>query len=204
MTTKEVHEAVRTFFWNYDYKLLNCYIFNWESDFFAISKSDYSVEVEVKVSRADFKKDFTHKTDKHNMFKRHKEIAFCKKGYESREKYFLFNGEFIHPMSTSVYWYEPCKLLPNKFYYACDKGLILPNEVPSYAGLLYTDGISSCDVVKPAPFLHKNKRDFSKILLSKYYYKHGEIKMMLNDFIRFQNLTEEQEKVIRQIMNRTC
>lgn len=203
MTTKEVHEAVRVFFWNYDYKLLNCYIFNWESDFFAISKSDYSVEVEVKVSKSDFKRDFTHKTDKHELFRRHKEFAFCRKGYEMRENHFKFNGEFIRPISTSVYWHKPCEKIPNKFYYACPEGLIDPSEVPSYAGLLYTDRFNSCTVIKQAPFLHKNKRDFTKTLLSKYYHKHGELKMMLNDFIRWQNPNEEQEKAIRMIIDRT-
>lgn len=203
MTTKEVHEAVRVFFWNYDYKLLNCYIFNWESDFFAISKSDYSVEVEVKVSKTDFKRDFTHKTDKHELFRRHKEFAFCRKRWEYNEMAFKFKGDWITPRTSSLVWHKPCDDLPNKFYYACPNGLIHPSEVPSYAGLLYTDRFNSCTIIKQAPFLHKNKRDFAKILLSKYYHKHGELKMMLNDFIRWQKPNEQQEKAIRMIIDRT-
>jgi len=42
---------------NYEYKLFNAFVFNWESDFFAISKSGYSIEVEVKISKADFRID---------------------------------------------------------------------------------------------------------------------------------------------------
>lgn len=58
MTTKEIHKKLRSLFLNYNYKLDNSFVYNWESDFFAISKSGYSIEVEVKVSKSDFNADF--------------------------------------------------------------------------------------------------------------------------------------------------
>lgn len=54
-------------FVNYDYRLHNSFVYNWESDFFAMSSSGYFVEVEVKVSRGDYFRDFGK--DKHDLFK---------------------------------------------------------------------------------------------------------------------------------------
>jgi len=56
-------------FVNYEYRLNNAFVYLWESDFFAMSKSGYFVEVEVKVSRSDFFRDF--EKDKHRLFKAH-------------------------------------------------------------------------------------------------------------------------------------
>jgi hypothetical protein len=67
MHAKKVAEAIYSHFIRYDYKLFNTYLFNWESDFFARSQSGYNVEVEIKISRGDFFKDF--EKDKHRLFK---------------------------------------------------------------------------------------------------------------------------------------
>lgn len=40
------------------YLLNNLYVFSWESDYLALTKSGYWYEIEVKISRADFKADF--------------------------------------------------------------------------------------------------------------------------------------------------
>lgn len=40
------------------YLINNLYVFNWESDYLALTKSGYWYEVEVKISRSDFKADF--------------------------------------------------------------------------------------------------------------------------------------------------
>lgn len=58
MKTQDIHKKLRSLFLNYDYKLENSFIYKWESDFFAISKSGYSIEVEIKVSKSDFNADF--------------------------------------------------------------------------------------------------------------------------------------------------
>lgn len=46
------------------YLINNLYFFNWESDYLAITKSGYLYEIEVKISKNDYKKDF-EKKDKH-------------------------------------------------------------------------------------------------------------------------------------------
>jgi len=202
MTTREVHETVKALFGNYDYPLFNTFIFDWESDFFAISKSGYSVEVEVKVSKQDFKKDFTHKPKKHELFTRHKEYAYCSKIYDADERPFAFDGEWIHAKSSAIGWTKPCESLPNKFFYACPEGLIKPEEVPAYAGLIYTRSMYDSCIVKPAPFLHKNKRNFDNILLGKYYHRNSELAHLLYLFKRHNKLTPDQEKNLNAVISR--
>lgn len=203
MTTKEVHEAVKVLFGNYDHPILNSFIFAWESDFFAISKSGYSVEVEVKVSRQDFKKDFTHKPDKHTLFTRHKEYAFCSKIYDENHYHIKIDGEWFTPKSSMLRWTKPCESLPNKFYYACPEGLIKPTEVPAYSGLIYT-GPNQYDarIVKPAPFLHKNKKNFDGILVGKYYHRSIEVTQLLSYYVRRNDLTDQQSKDLCAIIDR--
>lgn len=67
MDSSVIYKALYQYFLNYEYKLFNTFLYDWESDFFAQSKSGYRVEVEVKVSRGDFFKDF--EKPKHKLFK---------------------------------------------------------------------------------------------------------------------------------------
>ena len=46
----------------------------------------------------------------------------------------------------------------NRFYFVVPKKMIRPEEVPSYAGLLYYKGRRGFDVVKNAPLIHKEKQ----------------------------------------------
>lgn len=62
---------------------------------------------------------------------------------------------------------------PNYFYYACPEGIILPSEIPFYAGLLYfyPEGMGSYRVIKKAPSIHAGKFDVeSHGLRDKFYY----------------------------------
>ncbi|MEG1545399.1 MAG: hypothetical protein RR382_12915 [Tannerellaceae bacterium] len=54
----------RQYLTNPRYLINNLYVFGWESDYLALTRSGYWHEVEVKISKADFKKDF-EKKDKH-------------------------------------------------------------------------------------------------------------------------------------------
>lgn len=67
MTSSDIQKHLRYHFANYEYKLQNTYVFNWECDFFCMSKSGYFVEVEIKVSRGDYFKDF--EKEKHKIFR---------------------------------------------------------------------------------------------------------------------------------------
>jgi hypothetical protein len=148
-------------------------MFDWESDFFAISKSKYSIEVEVKISRSDFFNDF--KKNKHNIMSKRKNKWYIRNdgtnenggGYimtpEGPDRYKRINL----PYST-ISFHETNKILPNKFFFAVPEGLISVEEVPEYAGLIYINGYQA-QVMKNAPFLHKNKICFTEKLLSKYY-----------------------------------
>ena len=62
---KAVHNYFAT---DYKYCLKNSFVFryDWESDYFCVNNEGYSFEIEVKISKADFKNDF--KKDKHQLF----------------------------------------------------------------------------------------------------------------------------------------
>lgn len=73
----------------------------------------------------------------------------------------------------------------NYFYYVVPDGLIHPDEVPEYAGLIYAkefrqskyNKIISFEVIKKAPKLHKNKLSNVRYitLLEKIYYHYMQI-----------------------------
>ena len=83
------------------YVLQNLYVFGWESDILFLSKSGFWTEIEIKVSRSDFKADAKNKIEKHKIL-------------STKDNHFK----------------------PNQFFYAIPKGLVLPDEIPEYAGLL--------------------------------------------------------------------
>jgi len=119
------------------YALQNLYVFGWESDILFLSKSGYWTEIEIKVSRSDFKADLKNKVGKHWLLS------------------------------------DPDnKLKPNQFFYAAPRGLIHPDEVPEYAGLLtVSDRCFGADMQKPAPWLHRRKIDPNELdLTDKFYY----------------------------------
>lgn len=61
-------------------------------------------------------------------------------------------------------------MIPNRFYYAVPRDLIKVEDLPPYAGLIYVDG-THATIVKRAPFIHKKKYDFRKVLCDKFYYQ---------------------------------
>jgi hypothetical protein len=67
MDSSVIYESIYQHFLNYEYKLFNSFVYDWECDFFGMSKSGYFMEVEVKVSRSDYFNDF--KKEKHELFK---------------------------------------------------------------------------------------------------------------------------------------
>lgn len=73
------------------------------------------------------------------------------------------------PFQSKVWFRDPHS--PNRFYYCCPDGLILAEEVPEYAGLLYCRN-GRVVKIKNAPLIHKQKRNLSQILLDKFYHKY--------------------------------
>lgn len=231
MNERIIQLQVYSLFQNYDYKLFNSFMFAWESDFFAISKSGYSVEVEVKISRSDFKAD-QKKIDKHHLLKHHKHPAVVERkypfdpyiNYRDREAGVVYDPDtwqYKQGDHSFLFLCCPAKRIPNKFYYAVPDGLIKVDEIPAWAGLIYiTTGTErqydslgdkfvdkpcyTYKVIKQAPFLHKEVHDFKKTLLNKYYFKHYDIKSDVRSFIRSVNhhLTDYQKEAAEKLMRK--
>jgi hypothetical protein len=67
ISERDLQVAVRRLFHNHQYILDNSYVFNWESDLFSVTKSGNVYEVEIKISKSDYRKDF--EKEKHQLFK---------------------------------------------------------------------------------------------------------------------------------------
>lgn len=176
-----VYNGVKNWFHNHEHKMLNKYIFrrDWESDFFCVSKSGYTIEVEVKMSRSDFLADFAK--SKHKLFKavqEHKQYLVERIGLREHwytpeldgKKYATATAECT---AIKIHDLFNC-LLPNKYWFACPEGLIEEKDVPEYAGLFYVNDESnsfhSGYPVKTAPFIHKRKLNLPTLLFDKYHY----------------------------------
>lgn len=155
LTTFDVLEALNNRYVSpsaVKYIINNLYVLGaYESDFLCIRKSGYIDEIEVKVSRSDFKNDFKHKEKKHQILS---------------GTYFLTEEE-----KKSYKDVNDIYLKPNRFYYACPDGLLKPEEIPDYAGLIYIEDKYFPKIIKKAPLLHKNKIDLLRLNLEeKFYY----------------------------------
>lgn len=78
LDSKQVIKSIRNKFYNHKYQLNNVFIYEWESDFFTVSESGYVYEIEVKVSKSDFKDDF-NKKDKHQLLESNNPLQDLKK-----------------------------------------------------------------------------------------------------------------------------
>jgi hypothetical protein len=211
--TANIYEQLYRHFHRYDYRLSNSFVYEWESDFFAQSSSGYFIEVEVKVSRGDFFRDFAK--PKHSLFRdikagksfhitheptRGGEIGTVKTGklvteygdvkpwnaleynWRSGRKdgkwgywvndyghsYIKYHEQRLYAPATRID-IRPIQEIkcPNQLYYACPEGLIKPEEVPDYAGLIYISHYAK--VIKKAPYIHKRKQNMDSVLLKKFY-----------------------------------
>ena len=100
-----------------------------EADVLMVTKAGMVYEYEIKTSRSDFKKDFS-KVGKHR--------AYSNKNIKTSK------------------WRDYPKV-PNHFYYVCVEGLIKPEEVPEYAGLIWVMSNKTLKLVKKAQKLHSYK-----------------------------------------------
>jgi hypothetical protein len=64
ISSKDIVRSLQLKFISHKYQINNAFIYDWESDFFSISELDYVYEVEIKVTKGDFKDDF-NKVAKH-------------------------------------------------------------------------------------------------------------------------------------------
>lgn len=111
-----------------------------EMDVCSVMKSGMVNEYEIKLSRADFKKDFK-KAHKHPVYLKISKGIF-------KETVPVFGGK---SMRGVVY------TSPNFFYFVTPKNLIKPEELPEYAGLIEFDPENIYDIrtVSKAKQLHR-------------------------------------------------
>lgn len=109
MNSRDIQIALYQHFHNYEYKLGNTYVFDWESDFFAMSKSGYFLEAEIKISRGDYFADF-QKIDKHRVLsdnlKRKSHFVDHIKTYGSSKGDLIVEYE-----SSAIRWDNPSGIL---------------------------------------------------------------------------------------------
>jgi len=120
----------------YDIVIPNYFFGRYEADLFRVNQSDYFIEYEIKVSKADFKKDF-------------------EKGFTNWKKETYNKHEAIRDGKRC-----------NRFYFVVPNGLIDKSEVPRHAGLIFyhRDIPPYFSIAKNAPLLHKQPvKDFRDI-----------------------------------------
>lgn len=109
-----------------------------ECDFLAVTAAGYTREYEIKTSRADYLKDFK-KTGYRQL-----ERGSWGRGQKQAKHQRLADGDCF----------------PNYFWFVCTEGVVSPDEIPDYAGLLIADAHKSrvfFNLAKKAPRLHRNK-----------------------------------------------
>lgn len=180
LTEQSIQQRLNHFFASWKYNVDGLYVFQWESDKLIWTKSGYIYEFEIKISRSDFKNDFKHKKEKHIILQGESEgNLFMPSAYESFERnknlYDSFE-DYVEDLSPTSIDYIRNHRRPNYFYYAVPEGLIQPEEVPEYAGLIwilkeYSYIRQSYAIMKQAPQLHKQKyKDAELNLGEKFYY----------------------------------
>lgn len=152
---------------NSKFRIANVYLWFWESDFYVQKENGYCYEFEIKITRADFKKD-ADKIEKHfSLASGKREVTrtdFVRDPETGRYK-FDENRQIITEKKTTVH---ECQR-PNKFYYIAPEGVIMKNQVPAHAGLMLITPEGRIYTEKEAPFLHKDCIDYSKSLSVKFY-----------------------------------
>lgn len=178
------------------YRMDGLYVFNWESDKLIITKSGYTYEFEVKISRSDFKADFKHKKEKHIILRSCLTgEKYTPKGYEFMEANHYTNmADFEKSTAFSKHYLTSYYKRPNYFYYAVPQDMISVDEVPEYAGLIYVNEYGHATTVKKAPLLHKEKYTDEQLgLCEKFYYNMLNSKRTAENWER--NYDEAQAKL---------
>ena len=202
LTEQKIQRVLNKFMASPKYKVDGLFVFRWESDKLLWTKSGYIYEFEIKISRADYKNDFKHKIEKHLLLN-----SKLKEPSEQLQQTLFDNllklKQKRYPNITMDQVKKECichlpenTRLPNFFYYVVPVGMLKPEEVPPYAGLIYinTDKepkhyrgkpdkwIYNFSIMRPAPKLHKTKYTDAELNLSeKFYYNWQATKQALRN-----------------------
>ena len=181
LTEQKIQKALNKFFASEKYNIDGLFVFSWESDKLLRTQAGYYYEFEVKISRADFKNDFKHKIDKHIILSSTmpdekaqpiQASLFDNLYQQKRKRYPEITKEQVMERWGNVESICRDKRMPNYFYYAVPEGMLEPDEIPPYAGLVYVseDGKTLYKVVD-APRLHDRKLTDAELNLGeKFYY----------------------------------
>lgn len=185
MTVKNIQDLLKQRYSNSEYLLRNSYIFNY-----------------------DWESDFFCMSQ--SCFYYEGEIKM------SRQDYFNDFKKYKHKLLYDTHKAQEIteKKIPHRFFFVVPEGLIKPNEVPDYAGLIYAVDRGTVEsmylrFVKPSPFIHKNKFNLDKVLLKKYYTKVADLNMKLYDaeiYIKNlkQDLNDRDNTIQRQDISKTA
>lgn len=212
MTEKYIQRALFKAFHSHVYKFTNVYFFNNESDWLSFLSSGFCYEVEIKISRSDFKADF--KKEKHQIHqsnenssktflskirdvfdwnpswelcREYPELIECREDIRNswRTGSNIETRLMMNTASEIEFRKTENRLLPNKFFYAVPVGLIKKEDVPDYAGLLYVDENFRVTKIKDGKFLHKDKLDVKKLFNKTYHaYETGLITKLTTNTIK--------------------
>ena len=181
LTEQKIQKALNKFFASEKYNIDGLFVFSWESDKLLRTQAGYYYEFEVKISRADFKNDFKHKIDKHIILSSTmpddksqpiQATLFDNLYKQKRKRYPEITKEQVIERWGNVESICRDKRMPNYFYYAVPEGMLEPDEIPPYAGLVYVseDGKTLRTIVD-APRLHDRKLTDAELNLGeKFYY----------------------------------
>lgn len=165
INSNQISQAVlRHFSHNYNYVMPNIFIGRYEFDVLVLNNQNkYFHEIEVKVSKSDFKRDFK---------KGHRQLDFeNSNGYADRKYLYLSKHDCYENGENGKISSET----PNKFWFAVPENLITKEEIPDYAGLFYySETYPYLRIVKPARFIHKNPAPdlIWKNILDKSYWRY--------------------------------
>lgn len=186
LTEQKIQRILNKFMASPKYKVDGLFVFPWESDKLLWTKAGYIYEFEIKISRSDYKNDFKHKAEKHLLLS----SKMPKESEAVQQELFdnlLQHEQKRYPGITKeqVHTYPTDTKVPNFFYYAVPEGMLEPDEVPPYAGLIYITTSKGpkyhrddpdkyyhdIKIVRKAPQLHKTKYTDAELNLSeKFYY----------------------------------
>lgn len=228
LTEQKIQRVLGSFIASPKYSVDGLFVFGWESDKLLWTKAGYIYEFEIKISRSDYKNDFKHKVEKHVLLNsalpdkntKAREVSlFDNLLKEKRKRYPQITAEQAKRMKKSV-----GERMPNYFYYAVPEGLLEPDEVPPYAGLVYittykgsyenepTKWRHSYKVIRKAPQLHKTKyTDGDLSLGEKFYYnmktwqrnyrKQVDYSLMYRERLQDELASKHQEKSYKELQD---
>lgn len=161
-TEKSIQTALfNTYYKDNSYFLKNKYIYDWETDLFYIvglSPKGIAVEHEIKRTRSDWAKELKTKKDKHEFLQH----TFVSEGENLTEDQYC----------------------PNYYIITCQEGLISKEEVENnfpYASLYWVTKEDKIKVVKKVR-IHKNKLNYTDLLVRKLYFEVLNLEIMFQDF----------------------